>query len=60
MFQNALELIERSESAFYTEYMFVSFKEVVKEKDSGAPNVNFRKISVRKTFWDVEFSEHLL
>ena len=50
MFQNALELIERSESAFYTEYMFVSFKEVVKEKDSGAPNVNFRKISVRKTF----------
>ena len=56
MFQNALELIERSES----EYMFVSFKEVVKENDSGAPNVNFRKISVRKTFWDLEFSEHLL
>ena len=26
----------------------------------GAPNVNFRKISVRKTIWDLEFSEHLL
>ena len=28
--------------------------------NSGAPNVNFRKISVRKTIWDLEFSEHLL
>ena len=27
---------------------------------AGAPNVNFRKISVRKTMWDLEFSEHLL
>ena len=27
---------------------------------SGAPKVNFRKISVRKTIWDLEFSEHLL
>ena len=28
---------------------------------SGAwPNVNFRKISVRKTIWDLEFSEYLL
>ena len=26
----------------------------------GAPNVNFRKLSVRKTTWDLEFSEHLL
>ena len=26
----------------------------------GAPNGNFRKISVRKTIWDLEFSEHLL
>ena len=25
-----------------------------------APNVNFRKISVRTTIWDLEFSEHLL
>ena len=23
-------------------------------------NVNFRKISVRKTIWELEFSEHLL
>ena len=30
------------------------------ERASGAPNVNFRKISVRKTIWDLEFSEHLL
>ena len=27
---------------------------------SGAPNVNFRKISVQKTIWDLEFSEHFL
>ena len=27
---------------------------------SGAPNVNFRKISVRKTIWDLEFLEHFL
>ena len=27
---------------------------------AGAPNVNFRKISVRKTIWDLEFSEHFL
>ena len=27
---------------------------------SGAPNVNFRKTSVRKTIWDLEFSEHFL
>ena len=27
---------------------------------SGAPNVNFSKISVRKTIWDLQFSEHLL
>ena len=25
---------------------------------SGAPNVNFRKISVLNTIWDLEFSEH--
>ena len=27
---------------------------------TGAPNVNFRKISVQKTIRDLEFSEHLL
>ena len=27
---------------------------------AGAPNVNFRKISVRKTISDLEFSEHFL
>ena len=26
----------------------------------GEPKVDFRKISVRKTIWDLEFSEHLL
>ena len=30
------------------------------EHCSGAPNDNFWKISVRKTIWDLEFSEHLL
>ena len=29
-------------------------------KLSGAPNGNFRKISVRKTIWDLKFWEHLL
>ena len=28
--------------------------------NSGAPNVNFRKISVRKTILDLEFSKLLL
>ena len=27
---------------------------------SGAPNVNFRKVSVRNTIWDLQFTEHLL
>ena len=27
---------------------------------TGAPNVDFRKISVWRTIWDLEFSEHLL
>ena len=27
--------------------------------EARAPNDNFRKISVRKTIWDLEFSEHL-
>ena len=27
---------------------------------SGASNVNFRKLSVRKAIWDLEFSEHFL
>ena len=27
---------------------------------SGAPNISFRKISVRKTIWNLEFSEQLL
>ena len=29
-------------------------------RGAGAPNGNFRKISVRKTIWDLEFSEQLL
>ena len=32
----------------------------VDEIKSGAPNDNFRKISVRKTICDLQFSEHLL
>ena len=31
-----------------------------KRERARAPNVDFRKISVRKTIWDVEFSEHFL
>ena len=32
----------------------------VVQQITGAPNDNFQKISVRKTIWDLEFSEHLL
>ena len=31
-----------------------------KKKKTGAPNANFRKIPLRKTIWDLEFSEHFL
>ena len=37
----------------------IHLKKVGTGKCSGAPNVNFRKISVRKTIRDLEFSEHL-
>ena len=36
------------------------FLKICHEVFSGAPNVNFRKISVSKAILDVEFSEHLL
>jgi len=36
------------------------FKPQPDQHSAGAPNDNFRKISVRKTIWDLEFSEHLL
>ena len=31
-----------------------------RSQSTGAPNDNFRKISVRKTIGDLEFSEHVL
>ena len=34
--------------------------EIAYVRMSGAPNVNLRKISVRKTISDLEFSEELL
>ena len=36
------------------------WKVTILKKNAGVPNDNFRKISVRKTIWDLEFSEHLL
>ena len=36
------------------------FYYLIRNDLSGAPNVNFRKISVRKTIWDLEFSGYLL
>ena len=39
---------------------FESRKICVAGYQSGASNDNFWKISVRKTIWDLEFSEHLL
>ena len=38
----------------------VSQRELKTRFKTGAPNDNFWKISVRKTIWDLEFSEHLL
>ena len=38
-------------------YLMVSLRSDI--QITGAPNDNFRKISVRKTIWDLEFSEHL-
>ena len=39
----------------YSHYLFYTTRII-----SGAPSVKFRKISVRKTIWDLEFLEHLL
>ena len=33
---------------------------LISDHFTGAPNVNFWKIYVRKTIWDLEFSEQLL
>ena len=41
------------------EYRLV-FSWAAKHNQSGAPNDNFRKISVRKTIWDLDFSKFLL
>ena len=32
----------------------------ISQHGRGAPNVDFRKISVRKTIWDLEFSKDFL
>ena len=39
---------------------FIAHSTQLGQQESGAHNVTFRKIPVRKTFWDLEFSEHLL
>ena len=38
----------------------IDLRNYIPRQSSGAPNVNFQKISVRKTILDLEFSEHLL
>ena len=40
-------------------YLLIDLKTTAQD-NSGEPNVSFWKISVRKTIWDLEFSEHLL
>ena len=45
---------------FTARISYVISRNVFSHRDSGAPNDNFWKISVRKTIWDLEFSEHLL
>ena len=42
------------------DYSAKKFKKRSEIHNTGAPNVNFWKISIRKTIWDLEFSEHLL
>ena len=38
----------------------LNVRRIKRPKLTGAPNVNFRKVTVRKMIWDLEFSEHLL
>ena len=44
----------------YSQMIKISVRRYFLADLSGAPNDNFWKISVRKTIWDLEFSEHLL
>ena len=36
------------------------FRQAFRSDLAGAPKVNFRKIAVRKSIWDLEFPEHFL
>ena len=47
----------RATEQYFPVVLFIMLYKVILP---GAPKVNFRKISVRKTIWDLEFSEHLL
>ena len=57
-----MDLLIRLGSGYYSKQPYVGKNErTSKDTDlSGAPNVNSRKIFVRKTIWDLEFSEHFL
>ena len=62
--RRVLALLKISQKALYDDvwpdYLRLKFHTVSGYNLTGAPNDNFRKISVRKTIWDLEFSEHLL
>ena len=52
--------MERSVSRPVNVLIFLDLPRIMECRWSGAPNDNFRKISVRKRIWDLEFSKHLL
>ena len=61
--QTKLEVMIKLCEQFFTALVRIETPDFVWKRpvtNSGAPSVNFWKISVRKTIWDLESSEHLL
>ena len=57
-----IDFLIRLGSGYYSKQPYVGKNErTSKDTDLwGTPNINFRKIFVRKTIWDLEFPEHFL
>ena len=55
--KQAIIILKLDEARFFH---YGHYAQLQTTKRTGALNVNFLKISVRKTIWDLEFSEHLL
>ena len=55
---NSYDCIKNCNQVTFSHLRFIDFSVFFGTVISGAPKVNFRKISVRKTIGDLEFSEH--